>query len=372
MGGYGDDYDYDTSDSVVRKSAKTYNIDYDRAYQQGDTGLPPPKDKILLTKAKFPLVVATDVTGSMSTWPKLIFEKLCILYNEILFFLPEELKDSFEISFSAIGDANSDRFPIQVTDFAKGFELDQNIKSLYPEGGGGGQTRETYELVAYYYANCCEIPEALSSPMRPMFFFIGDEGYYNTVNRVYIEDLIGNPPSRSLNTTTVINKLKKRFDVYILRVEYSSKSSETRIHGDWIKVLGKERVIKLIDPRRVVDVILGLVATNVNRLDTFKERLEIRQTPKQVEQVYAMLGEFKAISPELIDEYENETGKKAIWKGRATKGFREFMKAKQPAKTKSEKDLYKIYEKEYPGKKAVWHGKATKDFLKWKKENYGK
>ena len=57
-------------------------------------------------------------------------EKLCILYNEVVFFLPDELKDSFEISFCAIGDAYTDQYPIQVTDFAKGSELDENIKAI--------------------------------------------------------------------------------------------------------------------------------------------------------------------------------------------------------------------------------------------------
>ncbi len=302
MGGYGDDYDYDTSDHVVRKSAKAYNVDYEREYQEG-YGLPPPKGKILHTKAKFPLVVAVDITGSMRELPKLIFEKLCILYNEALFFLPEELKDSFEISFAAIGDAYADRYPLQITDFATGFELDQNIKSLNPEGGGGAAYRETYELLAYYYATRCNMPKAMKT-IRPMLIFIGDEGYYAKINRGQIKDLMGDPPQTDLISLEIFEKLRKKFDVYILRVEYQDQKANQEIHESWIEALGKERVIMLREPRRVVDTVLGLIAANVDQFDLFKERIEVRQTPEQVDLVYSTLDGLKMAERSYVYKFQ--------------------------------------------------------------------
>ena len=223
LGGYGGSYDYSTDEEVVKKSAKSYNITHKRDYKphkvETRVKLPPPVDKVLLTKAEFPIVIAVDVTGSMRTLPQLIFEKLCILYNEALFFIPEELKETFEISFTAVGDAYTDGYPLQITDFGKGFELDKNIKSLYPEGGGGGQARETYELTAYYFANRCEMPSALKTP-KPLFIYIGDEGFYSKVNRAQIKNLIGKPPKTDLISREVFEDLKKKFDVYILRIEY--------------------------------------------------------------------------------------------------------------------------------------------------------
>lgn len=301
MGGYGGDYSYDTSDDVVKKSASSYNIDHKREYKETKVILPSPVDKVLLTKAKFPLVVAVDVTGSMRTLPALIFEKLCILYNEALFFIPEELKNSFEISFAAIGDAYTDQVPIQITDFAKGFELDKNIKTLYPEGGGGGQARETYELIAYYYLKRCEMPNTLQT-VRPMLIIIGDEGYYSKVNRSHIINYIGDPPKTDLISDEVFEELRKKFDVYILRIEYSSPSEEKEINRLWIEALGKERVIMMKDPRRVVDTILGLIAANVDTFDQFKERIEVRQTPEQVKEVYSTLDGLKMPSKAYMYE----------------------------------------------------------------------
>jgi len=42
---------------------------------------------------------------------------------------------------------------------------------MYLEGGGGGQSYESYEYGAYFYAQHCEIPNA----ELPFFFVTGDE-----------------------------------------------------------------------------------------------------------------------------------------------------------------------------------------------------
>jgi len=290
MGGYGSDYDTSTDDAVIKKSAASYNVDAGRTYEEPKTIVPPPLGKVLITKSKFPLVVAVDVTGSMKEFPKIIFEKLCILYNEIMLFLPEELKDSFEISFAAIGDAYSDQSPVQVTDFASGKELDLNIKSLYPEGGGGGQARETYELLAYYYARHCNLVEPLDQP-RPLCIFVGDEGFYAKVNREHVRKYISTEDKlkSDLISEDVFNVLKQKFNVYMLRIKYDNPDDEADIDSKWRKVLGDKHVIIMQDPKRIVDTIIGIVATVVDGFDAFKERIEVRQTPEQVAQVYASL-----------------------------------------------------------------------------------
>jgi acetone carboxylase gamma subunit len=307
MGGYGSDYSYDTSDTVTKKSAAAYNVDKKRDYKIEEIKqLPPPKSKILVTNSLFPVVIAVDVTGSMREYPKMIFEKLCILYNEALFFLPPKLKNTFEISFAAVGDAYTDGYPLQVTDFGKGFELDKNIKTLYPEGGGGGQARESYELMGYYYATHCELHKAQKKP-RPMFFYIGDEGYYTKVNREQVSELISNPPKTDVVSSDMFDELKKKFDVYMLRIPYQNQDDEVQIHQAWIDVLGKDRVIMLPDPKRVVDTILGLIAANVDRFKEFKERIEVRQTSEQVEQVYSTLNGLQVDDKKYVYKFQTLT-----------------------------------------------------------------
>lgn len=291
MGGYSD-YNYSASSDVVRKSVSSYNVDNNRSYTEIEKkkALPSPIGKIIQTSAKFPIVIATDVTGSMRRFPKLIFEKLCMLYNEAKYILPKKLKEDFEISFSAIGDAYCDRHPIQITDFAKEEEVDTNIDLLYPEGGGGGQIKETYELVAYYYLNKCNMKPA--KKMKPLLIFIGDESYYPTVNHIHIRNHIGDDVQEGIDSKEVFRQLQQKYEVYILRLEYQDRNSERKIHKQWIDTLGYDHVLLMKDPQRVVDIILGIIAHHVNGYKFFKERLEIRQTQSQVDTVYSHLDDL--------------------------------------------------------------------------------
>jgi hypothetical protein len=200
--------------------------------------------------------------------------------------LPENIKDSFEISFAAVGDANCDKAPLQVTDFAKERELDLNINSLFPEGGGGGQECETYELLAYYYAYKCEMPESIES-LKPIFVLICDESYYARAEREQVKKLIGDDPECSKESKDVFKDLREKFDVFVLRRTYTG--CDDWMMRNWRDVLDEKRVVIMPDPLRVVDVIIGIVAKTVDRIEKFKERIEMRQTKEQVNEVYDIL-----------------------------------------------------------------------------------
>ena len=89
----------------------------------------------------------------------------------------------------------------------------------------------------------------------------------------------------------MFKKLKEKFNTYILRLTYGDAGGDAdmRIHKSWESVLGEKKVILMAEPRRIVDTILGLIAAEVDQFEKFKERIEVRQTPKQVEQVYSAL-----------------------------------------------------------------------------------
>ena len=88
------------------------------------------------------------------------------------------LKD-FDISFIAIGDAYVDDYPLQVTDFAKGIEIDSWLEKLVLEGGGGYGLAESYELAAQYLIKNAEF----NKDAEPILFFIGDEHPYDKVSK---------------------------------------------------------------------------------------------------------------------------------------------------------------------------------------------
>ena len=237
-----------------------------------------PLDKKITTQSPTPLVVAVDVTGSMADWPQLIFEKLPLLYSEVKRYMPE-----VEISFAAVGDAYSDSYPIQIRDFGKDKDLDAKVNSLYPEGGGGGSGRESYELTALFYNKNCEMPKA----KKPIFIFAGDEGFYENLDASTIEKYLGGSEAKNFDGKKIMKELASKYDAYLLHKEYGS--SDDYIVSQWKDAIGNERVLKLEDPKRIVDCIIGIVAASSGQFVDFSKRLSKRQTNGQVQSVMTTL-----------------------------------------------------------------------------------
>jgi hypothetical protein len=270
-------YDYSDDPDILHKRDVDHAKDAGSAYQgTASQGLAPPVGKTLHSDSPTPLVFAVDVTGSMGEWPGIIFNKLPVLYNEAKLWLPE-----IDISFAAIGDAYCDRYPVQICDFAKDRDLEQHINSIFPEGGGGGQTQESYELFAYYYLKHCDIPQA----QKALFVYCGDEGFYEKIRRQHVQTFFGDVVTEDIDAYHVFGQLGKKFEVYNLRVQYHDDAADATIRAQWQKAIGAQRVLRLEDPRRIVDCILGLTALMANEYEQFRERLTKRQTGEQVEQV---------------------------------------------------------------------------------------
>jgi hypothetical protein len=283
-------YDYSDNPDIRDKRDVDLAAAAGSAYQgTASQGLPPPVGKTVRSESPTPLVFAVDVTGSMGEWPKIIFNKLPVLYNEAKLWLPE-----IDISFAAVGDAYCDRYPIQVCDFAKDRDLEQHINSIFPEGGGGGQHRESYELMAYYYARHCDLPKA----QKALFVFCGDEGFYEKLRRQQIQTLVGDNLQEDPDAYAVFEELGKKFEVYNLRVKYNDDKLETEIRAQWQRAIGAQRVLRLEDPRRIVDCILGLTALVANEYEQFQDRLAKRQTGEQVEQVIKTLHPLLPAAPD--------------------------------------------------------------------------
>ena len=284
MGWEADDggYDYSYTPQTTKKSAKDYAKQAGSAYtaRAEAKGVKSPVGKSLSTDSPTPLVFAVDVTGSMGEWPGIIFHKLPVLYNEAKLWLPE-----LEISFAAIGDAYTDCNPVQICDFGKGRDLETAINSIHPEGGGGGQSRESYELFAYYYLKHCEMPKA----QKGLFIYCGDEGFYEKILPMHLKTHFGDDVEEPIDAYHIYKELAKKFDIYNLRVEYGDAQREKEIKAQWQKAIGVERVLRLTDPNRIVDCAIGLTALVAQDYEQFKDRIDKRQTAQQVEEVLKTL-----------------------------------------------------------------------------------
>jgi hypothetical protein len=195
-----------------------------------------PRGRVLTCERKNPIVVAMDVTRSRGNDSKVVYDKMPMLYGQIM--MQGYLEDP-AISFAAIGDASSgDRSPLQVCDFASGTELDAWLTKIWLEEGGGGTGRESYELAAFFYARRTE----LNPGEKGFFFFTGDEGFYPEVAREQIaQHLVGDAGgqagalarrfeklelgAQAFDAKAAFRELQSKFHVFFI---YPRKGAEER------------------------------------------------------------------------------------------------------------------------------------------------
>jgi hypothetical protein len=226
--------------------------------------------------------VACDVTGSMQTWPGIIFEKLALFGNELKRYMPD-----YEISFCAFGDAQErDGYPLQVRPFKSGPPLDEELEALYPEGGGG-DSPEDHGLVAYYYLNHAEIDKAV----KPIFVLITDTTFHESVRQAEVKEHTGDEIQAALNAKYLMKRLAKKFNLYVVLANGSSRSF-------WVGLLDEQHIIDISDPRDIVEILIGIGAAEAGEMGDFEHRSGTRHSdkPDRVSRVTESLSRVKAAS----------------------------------------------------------------------------
>lgn len=247
------------------------------------------------------IIVVVDVTVSMSTWPAEIFARLPTFYIEACQYLGT---NDLEILFIAHGDVRTDNFPIQVTKFGRGVELDQMLSSFYRKCGGGAQGDESQEMVAYYLLKQVDT----SSAQNVYTYFITDEAACDTLDPKYVQEYLGLPMDCELTETKdIFAILQRRGKVFTILCEtHNPNYDSVHIKRRWENNVGKDNIIPLSDARRVVDVMLGSVAKLTGQLAQFTQNLVSRQQGSQyavqnvetVQKSIALIGNSLPIVPQ--------------------------------------------------------------------------
>lgn len=261
-----------------REARKKYDVHVGRSYEDAVTSRKAGKELVvpfLKTDSESPVVIACDVTGSMGEWPSVIFSKLPYLDLEG----KEYLGKTMEISFCAVGDVYSDKYPLQARPFSSGTEMKKRLEELVIEGKGGPGTNESYDLAALYYSRNVEMPHAI----HPLFIFIGDEGFYDFIDNEKAKEWTGISLKERVQTKRIMEDLQKKYSVYLIRKPYNETTGNVMseidriIQKQWQDVFGIEHIAILPQPARVVDVIFGIMAKETSRIDYFREEIVGRQ-----------------------------------------------------------------------------------------------
>jgi len=243
------------------------------------------KEKNMISTAKNPVVFALDVTGSMSEWPQIIYDKMPMFFGQIL--MNKYLSD-LQISFCAVADYG-DEITLQVTEFSNAHEIDERISLLYLGGGMGPMIRhEAYESSGFFYSYMVD----LINCDLPFFFLTCDEDYYPSVAQYRIKKKLGRDSEfEEIKGKKIFQDLQKKFNVFIIKKPYNDKKIEEGEIDQWIGTVGKERILVIDNPKASIDLILGTIAiTNGRTLEEYENDMKNRgQTQDRIKEVILSL-----------------------------------------------------------------------------------
>lgn len=266
-----------------------------------------PVNKVIVSHSRHPIIVVLDVTGSNIDFARVVYDKMPMFYGQID---QQGYLNDFDICFCAVGDAYTDYYPVQIGSFAKGIELDSWLEKIVLEGSGGGQEKESYELVAYYlYKNAKFNPES-----EPIIFFIGDEAPYSTVNVQQARDYGMECEEEGIEPFQLLRE-KVQDNVFMLLNRYCGEKFLEKITKSWVERLAPEHVIKIKEEKSIVDLMLGIISmlSKSRSLEEYQVDMEKRgQTKERVTHVTKSLsGLSSVLTPiEVIGSIENIHGEK--------------------------------------------------------------
>jgi hypothetical protein len=210
-----------------------------------------------------PIVVLFDVTGSMGVVPQVMQRRLA----ELLGLLQRKgyVQDP-QIMFGAIGDADCDRVPLQVGQFESDNRMDDQLRTLFLEGGGGGQKTESYELAAYFVARhtCTDAWDRRGR--KGYLFIVGDEMNKRTLRAEHIRRVIGDRVVEDIDTAAIYREVQQRWETFFVLPRQTAYYDDPQVNEHWRALLG-ERLLRLEDPGAVCELIaltIGLLEDSID------------------------------------------------------------------------------------------------------------
>jgi hypothetical protein len=205
-----------------------------------------------------PIIVGIDVTGSMGIIADVLARTgLGTLFESILDRKP--ITDP-HLMFMAIGDANCDRAPLQVSQFEADNRIVEQLTQIYLEHGGGGNNFESYNLPWYFAARHTEHDSLIKRGKRGYLFTIGDEEAPRDLTRAQIKEFIGDTLEREMTTDEMLHEAQRAYDVFHVIIEQGSHARQhgPAVRSSWEALLG-QHVIRLSDYTKLAETIVSTI-----------------------------------------------------------------------------------------------------------------
>lgn len=206
-----------------------------------------------------PIILGLDVTGSMGSIPHyLVKDGLPHIMGKII---QAGIADP-QLLFLAIGDHEYDKAPLQVGQFESSDELvDTWLTKIFLEGGGGGNTGESY-LLAWYFAAYHTVTDSMEKRKQKGFLFtIGDEPTLKEIPQHFLKSLIGDGQYEDFTAAKLLDKARENYNVYHLHIKQTGAGQRQHTMDGW-KQLIQDNLIIVENAEEVAKIIPKIVVEN--------------------------------------------------------------------------------------------------------------
>jgi hypothetical protein len=191
-----------------------------------------------------PIIIGLDVTGSMGFVAEAIAkEQLPALMGSIYEELP--VTDP-HVMFMGIGDVYSDSAPLQASQFEAGaIPLIEQLRSMWLEGGGGGNNTESYNLPWYFAAHKTSTDSFEKRGKKGYLFTIGDEMPPEDLDESGLRKTFGRGQHVSAGSThELLAEAQKKFSVFHIIAEEGNycRSRLNPVRAQWSELLGANAI----------------------------------------------------------------------------------------------------------------------------------
>lgn len=199
-----------------------------------------------------PVILALDVTGSMGSAATMCASKL----DEIMKELYDKVKD-VEFLMMGIGDLACDDAPIQASQFESDIRILDQTTKVYFEGGGGGNSYESYTAAWYFGLHNTKL-DCWKRGKKGIIITMGDEPLNPYLPGHRLSEVLGTS-TQDVDTEILYKEVCEKYDVYHIAITNNSCYSRYKdeIKDSWGKLLNQHLITATSDelPKIISEIV---------------------------------------------------------------------------------------------------------------------
>ena len=191
--------------------------------------------------ATVPVILALDVTGSMGDSAVKVAKRLNTIMTDL--YANSDIKD-VEFCVMGIGDLYCDDAPIQMSQFESDIRIAEQLDDMYFEGGGGGNTYESYSAAWYMGLRHCDL-DCWKRGKKGIIITLGDELPNPYLPKDKLKDAVGDNLQDNIETADLLPEVLEKYDVFHISVNdhdssYNWNNPRGELDKEWSELLGKD------------------------------------------------------------------------------------------------------------------------------------